>query len=407
LSVAAGVALVAGMMAGTARAQTEYFVATNGVDTADGLSWAAPLLTISNGVAKATAAGAGSTVTVSNGTYNISTQITVSAAITVRSFGGGVTGGLTNAVATEVVGSGCRVFSVAHASAKVDGFTIRGGNGVGDPETGHGAGVLLNGGLLTACVVRNNTNGNNKRGAGVYVVGSGGTVSNCVIRNNTKGGAGMGGGISVYYVTASIVDCKILDNSSGDGSSGHGGGIGIYGPPSSLIRNCLIAGNRAVGNRGGGVYGLYAGATLESCTIASNTATYGGGVASDNNQSFTVRNSIVAQNTAGTSNNYYSVNTSSGWTYSYTWPDLGSYAGMIYGEDPLFVGGGDYTLQATSPCIDKGTNQDTWMVGAKDLAGNTRKTYGGLAGSRGSPVVDMGAYEAPAPPPKSTVIMMR
>ena len=76
------------------------------------------------------------------------------------------------------------------------------------------------------------------------------------------------------------------------------------------------------------------------------------------------------------------------------------------GGDDAGGDGGDYTLQATSPCIDKGTNQ-TWMVGAKDLASNTRKIYGGVAGSSGSPVVDMGAYEAPEVPPKSTVIMMR
>jgi hypothetical protein len=73
------------------------------------------------------------------------------------------------------------------------------------------------------------------------------------------------------------------------------------------------------------------------------------------------------------------------------------------------AGDGDYRLQykpVKSPCRDKGTNQ-AWMDGAKDLAGNTRKSYGGVAGSRRSPVVDMGAYEAPEVPAEGTVVTLR
>ena len=72
-------------------------------------------------------------------------------------------------------------------------------------------------------------------------------------------------------------------------------------------------------------------------------------------------------------------------------------------------GDGDYRLQykpVKSPCRDKGANQ-AWMDGAKDLAGNTRKSYGGVAGSRRSPVVDMGAYEAPEVPAEGTVVTLR
>jgi len=59
-----------------------------------------------------------------------------------------------------------------------------------------------------------------------------------------------------------------------------------------------------------------------------------------------------------------------------------------------------------SPCIDTGSNQ-TWMDGATDLAGNDRKQWGKVAGSAGAPIVDMGAYEAPTPPPKGTLILLR
>ena len=44
---------------------------------------------------------------------------------------------------------------------------------------------------------------------------------------------------------------------------------------------------------------------------------------------------------------------------------------------------GDYRLLPSSPCIDKGINQD-WMLDATDLAGNPRILNG---------TVDMGAYE--------------
>ena len=47
------------------------------------------------------------------------------------------------------------------------------------------------------------------------------------------------------------------------------------------------------------------------------------------------------------------------------------------------------------------------MDGAKDLAGNDRKLYGGKFGSRTSPIVDMGAYEAPEVPVGGTVFLFR
>ena len=63
--------------------------------------------------------------------------------------------------------------------------------------------------------------------------------------------------------------------------------------------------------------------------------------------------------------------------------------------DPLFENlvGGDYTLLTGSSCIDVGENRDEWMVGTLDLAGITRKQYGGVDGSKVAPKVDMGAVD--------------
>jgi hypothetical protein len=53
-------------------------------------------------------------------------------------------------------------------------------------------------------------------------------------------------------------------------------------------------------------------------------------------------------------------------------------------NDPLFVGGGNYSLQAGSPAINTGTNMP-WMSDAEDLGGNSRIIGG---------TVDIGSYEA-------------
>jgi hypothetical protein len=60
-------------------------------------------------------------------------------------------------------------------------------------------------------------------------------------------------------------------------------------------------------------------------------------------------------------------------------------------SDPLFVNAaaGNYRLQASSPCINTGTNE-SWMTGATDLDGTPRIVGG---------TVDMGAYECHLTPP--------
>ena len=54
--------------------------------------------------------------------------------------------------------------------------------------------------------------------------------------------------------------------------------------------------------------------------------------------------------------------------------------GAGYGTDHI---AGNYSLQANSPCVNNGLNQD-WMTNAVDLDGRKRIRYG---------TADMGAYE--------------
>ena len=75
--------------------------------------------------------------------------------------------------------------------------------------------------------------------------------------------------------------------------------------------------------------------------------------------------------------------TTSTLNYCCTTPDPGGTNNIT--SEPQFVNAaaGDYRLLPSSPCIDRGINQD-WMVDATDLAGNPRILNG---------TVDMGAYE--------------
>jgi CSLREA domain-containing protein len=142
------------------------------------------------------------------------------------------------------------------------------------------------------------------------------TISGLTIAN----GAGIGGGVfSQSNGTVTIAGCTISGNSSAAG--GEGGGVASSGP--ITISNSTISGN-STPNTGGGIY-IYAGgtmtlsnstvfgnsagfggggidnegtATIASCTISGNSATQNGGGGMVNNSDATVRNTIIAKNTA-------------------------------------------------------------------------------------------------------------
>ncbi|MEI6211677.1 MAG: choice-of-anchor Q domain-containing protein [bacterium] len=394
------------LLAGTAKAG-DYYVSTTGLDSNTGADWANALLTISNGVAKATADGSG-TVTVSNGTYAITVQITISAAITVCSFGNGVTGGLANAAATVVrytPATRSGVFSIT-ANANLQGFTIQEGKGVNGVyingggvymnngvvrdciiqsnggDSLRGGGVYMDGGLVRDCLIRSNGNADRTEGSGVYI-NSGGTVSNCVISGNYAANGAVGGG-GVYMAAGTVVACRINDNLCGANAAG--AGVQIAG---GTVRNCLITRN-GTGGTGGGVY--VSGGTIESCTITANSAgsSGGGGIYRSGSNAGTIRNCIVVNNTSthATYQNTYSGTTT--WNNNCTTNPVVAGTGCISG-DPLFrdTTEGNYQLSVGSPCIDTGQDQG-WMPGATDLSGNARKQD--IPGV-GTASVDMGAYE--------------
>ena len=123
------------------------------------------------------AAGAGETVWVTNGTYVLSAQISLSKDVTVKSVNG--------PAVTIVDGNDTvRGFQVTAAGAVVDGFTVQ--NGYNINQAG---GMRLTAGMVTNCVIRDNRSG---YGAGIFFA-SGGAARDCLITNTAA--TANGGGV--------------------------------------------------------------------------------------------------------------------------------------------------------------------------------------------------------------------
>ncbi|HBV61983.1 MAG TPA: hypothetical protein DEF45_03070, partial [Rhodopirellula sp.] len=109
--------------------------------------------------------------------------------------------------------------------------------------------------------------------------------------------AATGGGVAVTNGSLSIVGSTI----AGNNASANGGGVAAIDTVSSLdVLNSTVSGNTALGD-GGGVFSQNTPVSLSNSTVAFNAAATGGGVgllADDNGESLSLKNSIVAANTA-------------------------------------------------------------------------------------------------------------
>lgn len=184
---------------------------------------------------------------------------------------------------------------------------------------------------------------------------------------------------------ASVVSGFTISNGNGyydDGAyspdAGHyGGGIFCY-ESSPTITNNIIAGNAA--DKGGGVFCRWKSSpTITNNTITGNAASAGGGILGYAQSFPTLTNNILWNDSPDEISLWY--NSSITVTYSDVqggWQGEGN-----INAEPLFVDpdGGDYHLQAGSPCINAGTSDGAPL---NDIEGTPRNP-------------DIGAYEYQEP----------
>ncbi|RMA57166.1 right-handed parallel beta-helix repeat-containing protein [Ulvibacter antarcticus] len=200
-----------------------------------------------------------------------------------------------------------------------------------------------------------------RTGGGILINNSSPTITNNIIRDNVCTaetgvfGAG-GGGIRMGFGQPLIKNNIIKDN-----TGGYAGGIMIAYCGGSTLKNNLIARNTATGsfNGGGGVYVDWESITLENNTIVNNHSGDRGGGMISTGTSTVVVNCIFYGNTAtnGSPQIYKRfTNGNAEVTYSNIeggFDGMGNEEGLI-DVDPIFDNVSNFLLDASSPCIDAG-----------------------------------------------------
>ena len=280
------------------------------------------------------AASTGDLVLVDDGTYVLSSNVSITKGITVRSING-------YSAAIVDGNNATRCFYINHADAVLDGFTIQ--NGYNPSSFGGGVNIVT-GGTVQNCYIT----GSQARDGGGVAIDNSGLVNNSIITGNLA-----------------------FDN----GSSGYGGGVRLLN--GGTVRGSIIYGNTSQ-VYGGGV-NIWSAGTVENCTIVDNTAPNGAGIRARNNS--TIINSVIYFNNGAN----WETN-GSGYTFDYSCstPALPAGTGNTT-DDPLFenIGSNDFHLTSSSTLINAGLNY-AWMSGALDLDGNDRILESN---------VDIGAYE--------------
>ena len=224
-------------------------------------------------------------------------------------------------------------------------------------------------------------------GAGVTTIDGGGS-GNVVTANNVDSAAKLDG----FTITGGRNNGIYNNNNSSPTISNNtiSGNFmyGIYNNNSSpTISNNIITDN---------VWGIYN--NDSSPTITNNSITGNDGGIYNNDSSPTITNNII---TGSSWYGIYNNNSLPTIDYNDVWGNWTNYVPALsagsndISEDPLFVGGGDYHLQPSSPAIDAGSNAavPSWLT--TDFEGDPRIWDGD---GDGDAVVDMGADEYYVPP---------
>ncbi|MFA7158025.1 MAG: hypothetical protein WC299_01890 [Kiritimatiellia bacterium] len=252
---------------------------------------------------------AGETVWVSNGTYYLTNQISITADVKLRSFSGSWADTIINGnnYNGKLVTNRC-VF-INHPDATIDGFTISNGFTIG---TYGGGAMVQRGGVFNCRVVYNTASNHYGGGIGVNsIVVAMVNITNCIITHNAAmrgGGVGAYDGFQAYRGSLAIEGCDVSSNTIYQGpNEPFGGGIHFYGS-NLTVRNCKVVGNRLMSAPTGSGYGggisimaYHVDVLIENCKIIGNILSNlvgiaGGGGLHLSGGGSTVRNCLIGFN---------------------------------------------------------------------------------------------------------------
>ena len=281
----------------------DKYAATNGPNIFPYDDWSRAANDIQTAV---DAAGAGETVWISNGTYILSSQITVSNSLKLSGF--------TNNGPAIIDGNhAVRCFNLtASSTGTLENLYITRGSVVAD----NGGGVYMYKGTVRDCVFSNNNVSGYAHGGGMYCFAVTGVIQRCTFVGNTCGA--FGGGLYLYQASNTLVDdCVFKTNTAGNGGGlflyygsnitvtgcdlicnvamTNGGGCWDYTDPNVnvLFTHCVIASNTARDGYGGGIRLM--GAVISNCWITDNVASNNGGGIYTSATS-PIRNCLIARN---------------------------------------------------------------------------------------------------------------
>lgn len=243
----------------------------------------------------------------------------------------------------------------------LDGFTLQGGNGVGDDNQGGGLRLENSNALLRNLIVEGNTS---LFGGGIYLEGGSPQLSSVIVRSNSSNA---GGGVMVSGGMPQFDQVFVLGNRAAEG-----GGFYFGSGAEPTITNSVIAGN--ISPFGAGIHSVESTPSLRYVTISGNEAGNRGGALNSVTSVPFLENCILWGNTAPTDPQI------SGTPINPLSSDNTIEGGYLVGtgtsdEDPLFV-------SAPNPGED-----ESWYPDSGD------NFYGNLRLLEDSPAADRGAYE--------------